>query len=104
IGQYNPSVLSTEVYPPASILPNIVGSPMLSQYQATLRNSRPRSLVINGDTVTTPQVDLGPPAPNDKIPGGYSRLQLFAESPGGVTTPASFFPSLENINKIGDNP
>jgi hypothetical protein len=103
-GQYNTSVLSAEVSPPASILPNIVGSPILSQYQATIRSTRQRSLLINGETVTTPQVDLGPPATNDKIPGGYSRLVLSAQSPNGFTTPASFFPSLNNINKLGDDP
>jgi hypothetical protein len=104
IGQYNVSTLSAEVGPPNSILPNIAGSPMLSTYQGVIRNTRQRMLTIGADTLTTPQVDFQPLSSNNKIPGGYSRIDLSAQSPSGVATPAPFFPSLENINKIGDNP
>lgn len=102
-GHWNTSILSTEVGPPDSILPNIIGSPMISQYQAQIRNRQARSLTVNGETLNTPQVDLTDL--NPKVPGGYTKVPLTMQAPGfGVTTPPSYFPSLDDVNKLGDNP
>lgn len=98
-GQWNTSILTTL---PGSSLPNIVGSPMIAQHQAVIRNTQTRHLTVGGQTYRTPQVDFQPL--NTALPAGYSRLTLDVLSGNGVSPNPVFFPSLDNMNNWADNP
>jgi autotransporter-associated beta strand protein len=72
-GQYNVPIL---VGNQGDGLPNIVGSPILSQYRATIQNSVPQHLTVGGVVSQTPKVTLS--AFSTTIPAGYSKLTLKA--------------------------
>ncbi|CAN5350666.1 hypothetical protein BH09PLA1_BH09PLA1_16050 [soil metagenome] len=98
-GQWNAAILTGRE---GSALPNILGSPMAAQYQTVIRNSQTRHLNVGSITYRGPSVDLQ--AKNTALPAGYSRLTLGVESVNGVSPDPVFFPSLENINNVADNP
>ncbi|MBC8106512.1 MAG: retropepsin-like domain-containing protein [Anaerolineae bacterium] len=99
-GQWNAAILSAQEAD--SVLPNIIGSPMAAQYQTVIRNSQTRHLTVGSRTYRGPSVTLQ--AKDTALPAGYSRLTLGVESVNGVSPDPVFFPSLENINNVADNP
>ena len=98
-GQWNASILTGRE---GSALPNIIGSPMAAQYQTVIRNSQTRHLNVGSTTYRGPSVTCKRRTP--ALPAGYSRLTLGVESANGVSADPVFFPSLENINNVADNP
>jgi hypothetical protein len=98
-GQWNAAILTGR---DGSALPNIIGSPMAAQYQTVIRNSQTRHLNVGSTTYRGPSVDLQ--ARNTALPAGYSRMTLGVESANGLSPEPIFFPSLENINNVADNP
>jgi autotransporter-associated beta strand protein len=81
-GQYNVPIL---VGNQGDGLPNIMGSPILSQYRATIQNSVPQHLTVNGVVSQTPKVTLG--AFSSTIPTGYSKLTLVTSDTGAPNYP-----------------
>jgi hypothetical protein len=99
-GQWNTSLVST--YEP-SILPNIIGSPMLARNQVVIRNTQPKHLTVGAETIDSPQVSLK--NLNATLPNSHwVRLTLSPESPNGVAANSTYFPSLDNFNNWADNP
>lgn len=101
-GHYNLSILTAQQ---GSSLPNILGTPLISNYQVSIFNSQPRHLTVSGKTYRTPEVTLGSHTTNP--PTGYSKLSVTAVSPlealGLITTPPSFFPDFFGLD-YADNP
>src|SRR5690242_5588640 len=54
-GQWQTSILTSE---PGSALPNLIGSPMIAQYQAVIRNSQTRRLTVGSTTFHSPNIGL----------------------------------------------
>ncbi len=98
-GQTNTAILTTL---PDSALPNIIGTPMMAQYQTVIKNSQPRQLTVAGQTYRSPNVLFQ--AQNTPRPNGYTRLPLEILSGNGVSPDPVFFPSLDNFNNWADNP
>jgi hypothetical protein len=101
VGQYNVSIVSgqSRTAPPASI-----GTPILWQNQAIIRNSQTRRLQIGSQTVRSPQVDFGAfdTNPNSTVPAGSTRVELGINSPLGSGSPPFFFYS--NALNPADDP
>ena len=99
VGQYNTSILTTET---GSVLPNIIGSPMIAQYQTVIRTSVHRTVTVGGATYHSPDVSFQPL--DTAYPSNYSRLTFDVMSPSGVAPDPVFIPSLDNFNNFADNP
>jgi hypothetical protein len=98
-GQWQTSILTSEQ---GSALPNLIGSPMVAQYQTVIRNSQTRHLTVGATTYRSPNVafqSIGTAAP-----AGYSKLTLNVQSANGVSPDPVYFPSFDNFNNFGDNP
>ncbi len=101
-GHYNVSVLSAQE---GSVLPNIVGLPMLAQYSADIRTRETRTRTVDGKTSTGPNVVLG-----NQIPGTAPRpyplkLSLTYGDPNNSATAApTFIPSISNLQNLLDDP
>jgi hypothetical protein len=98
-GQWNTALLTAQS---GSVLPNIIGSPMISQYQTVIRTSVPRTITHGANTYYSPDVSFQPL--NTPLPANYSRLTFDVMSPQGVAPSPVFFPSLDNFNNFADNP
>jgi hypothetical protein len=98
-GQTNTAILSAEE---DSILPNIIGVPMIAQYQTVIRTSVPREITHGATTYHSPDVSFQ--ALNTPYPSNYSRLTFDVMSPTGVAPNPVFIPSLDNFNNNADNP
>jgi autotransporter-associated beta strand protein len=81
-GQYNVPLLAANQ---GDSLPNLMGSPILSQYRATIQNSQQRHLTVGGTTFTTPAVTLS--NFSSTIPAGYSKLTLQTTDSGPPDSP-----------------
>ncbi len=99
-GQYNTSILTAYE---DSALPNIVGSPMLAQFQVGIRNTRPHHLVVNSQPIDSPHVTMGnidTPAPNNQ----WVRLTVTKASPSGTVATPTYIPSFDDFEDLSDNP
>jgi hypothetical protein len=88
-GHYNASVLSAAQSD--SILPNIIGAPIMAQYQVAISNSNPKSLTVGSTTYHSPQVTLTSLFSAPQLPTNYYRMTLEVQSPSGVSPVASYF-------------
>jgi autotransporter-associated beta strand protein len=70
---------------PSDQLPNVIGSPILSQYRVTIQNSQPKHLTVGGTTYKTPNVSLGDFSTS--LPTGYSKLTLVTSDSGPPDSP-----------------
>ena len=70
-GQYNSSILTTE---DGSALSNIVGAPMVAQWQAVINNSQPRHITVGTQTTVSPNVFLQ--SKTTAFPSGYFKVPL----------------------------
>jgi autotransporter-associated beta strand protein len=94
-GQYNVPIL---VGNQGDGLPNIIGSPILAQYRATIQNSVPQHLNVGGVVYQTPKVTLG--AFSTTIPTGYSKLTLKAYDSLGEGPETENSPYYINYNVL----
>jgi len=99
IGQWNTSILTAQF---GSTLPNLIGVPMVAQYQTVIRNSQTRRLTVGAQTFRSPQVDFQ--AQDTAYPSSYVRLTFDLMGPSGVSPNPVFIPSLDNFNNFADNP
>ncbi|HEY1686348.1 MAG TPA: aspartyl protease family protein [Tepidisphaeraceae bacterium] len=99
-GQWNTAVLTTQSAP--SDLPNVVGSPMASQYQTVISNSHTVRMTVNGQTLRTPEVSFQ--ANDTPLSSSYVRLSLSVQSPLGNTPDPVYIPSLDNYDNLADDP
>lgn len=81
-GQYSVPVLTAN---PEDQLPNILGSPILSQYRVTIQNTAPRHITVGGVTTRTPAVGLSDFSTS--LPSGYSKLTLKTTDAGPPDSP-----------------
>jgi hypothetical protein len=99
-GQYNGSVIYAG---PGDTLPNLLGTPIASQYTTLIDYSQPQIVEIDGQRYRTPElqlVELG------SAPRPTRRIGMRLEA-GETSFPApAFFPDVGNlnINDLGDNP
>jgi hypothetical protein len=98
-GQWQTAILTAE---PTSALPNLIGSPMIAQYQTVIRNSQTRHLSVGSTTFRSPNVSFQ--ALNTAMPAGYSKLTLNVQSANGVSPNPVFFPSFDDFDNLADNP
>ena len=81
-GHWNVPVLTTEE---DSVIPTVIGQPILSQWQVKIQNTQTRHIDVNGSTYRGPSVtlqDLG-----TTIPAGYSKLTLNTSDVGPPDAP-----------------
>jgi hypothetical protein len=91
-GQTNTAILyATD---PDSVLPNVIGAPILAQYQVAIRNSQPQTLQVGATTYRSPNVTMTPLETAPAFPSNYSRLTLEVLSPNGVSPTASYIPTI----------
>ena len=95
-GQYNVPIL---VGNQGDGLPNIMGSPILAQYRATIQNSVPQHLSVGGVVYQTPKVTLG--AFSTTIPAGYAKLTLKAFDSAAGSSETEDSPYYLNFNVLG---
>jgi Aspartyl protease len=91
IGQYNVSIVGANN--PASLLPDVVGLPLLTQYTTVIRADQRRQIVVGGEVFESPEVRMlpfgDPGIPNITL---TAPLQLL---PGAAfASPPAFFPNL----------
>jgi len=91
VGQYNVSIVGAN--DPASLLPDVVGLPLLSQYTTVIRADQRREIVVGADVFESPQVELLPFG-DPGIPSiiRHAPLQLLPGS--AFASPPAFFPNL----------
>jgi hypothetical protein len=99
-GQTNVSVVRTQ---PQSTLPNIVGTPMLAQHAAIIRNSQTRRLVTPRGVIKSPDIELATLGTTAGLP---QKLNLsLIDFNGANATDPTFFPDIAgSINDLLDNP
>ena len=101
VGQYNVSVLSAGS---SSVLPSVVGMPMLSQYTTVIRVDQPQEVTVGGETYESPLVDLVPFG-DASIPSYPRFAPLFMEDGDAFLSPPAYFPSLDLFGgNLDDNP
>ncbi len=100
VGQYNVAIISAD---PASVLPNVIGMPLLSQHATVIRVDQQHEVSVGGETFTSPQVDLLPFG--DALIPAMPRFAPMTMEPGDAfLNPAAFFPSLDLFGDLSDNP
>jgi hypothetical protein len=95
-GQYNVPVLLGNQ---GDGLPNIMGSPILAQYRATIQNSVPQHLTVGGVVSQTPKVTLS--AFTTTIPSGYAKLTLKSFDSFAEGTETEDRPYYLNLSGLG---
>jgi hypothetical protein len=103
-GQYNTSILGAQ---PGSALPNIIGAPIIAQYQTVISNSQTRHITLgNGTVVRSPSIAFQ--TLNTAAPSNYSRLTLDVMSVNGVTPDPAFLPDPLSVlignGNLANNP
>ena len=101
VGQYNVTVVGAE--DPTSLLPDVVGLPLASQYTSVIRTDQRMEIVVGADTYESPNIELlpfgDPGIPNYSLHAPLSLL------PGAAfASPPAFFPGFENLEDFHDNP
>ena len=101
VGQYNVTVVGAE--DPNSILPDVVGLPLASQFTTVIRTDQRKEIVVGADTFESPNIELLPfgdlSIPNYTLQAPLSLL------PGAAfASPPAFFPGFENLEDFHDNP
>ncbi len=91
IGQYNVAIVGAN--DPASLLPDVVGLPLLSQYTTVINADQRQEIVVGSDIFESPEVQMlpfgDPGIPNIML---KAPLQLL---PGAAfASPPTFFPNL----------
>lgn len=100
-GQWNTAILAAQE---GSALPNIIGTPMMAQYQTVIRNSQTRRLTVGGQTLQSPTVsfqDVDTPVPSTT---DYVHLSLELVSANGLSPDPVFIPTMVNYNNVADDP
>ncbi len=100
VGQYNVSVLSAD---PASLLPNVVGMPLLSQFTTVIQVDQQHEVTVGGESFVSPQVDLLPFG-DLSIPTMPRFAPMTLEPGSAFLSPPAFFPSLDIFGDLSDNP
>lgn len=99
VGQIHTSVLTAG---PGSVLPSIIGVPMLGHYAADIKNSQTRRLTTSTGAVRSPAVNF---VPHGDATQYQFRLELDLQDPlGSSTSGPTFFPSLDDFDDFSDNP
>ncbi len=103
-GQWNTPILSARSN---SILPNLIGTPLLSHYQVVISNSNTRRLTVDGSTYRSPDVTFQ--ARHTALPdSSWVRLDLTAASANGVSQDPMFVPDFTQFTEphpnFADNP
>ncbi|MEM8782914.1 MAG: retropepsin-like aspartic protease [Planctomycetota bacterium] len=93
--------------PPGSVLPNVIGLPMMSTHTTVIRNSQPQFVSHQGETFRAPAVeflDLGDPIPSDFT--RRAALGLEVNSTFGTTEPLYVFNVANALNgdPLHENP
>jgi hypothetical protein len=81
-GQTNMPILTTQQ---GSVIPNIIGSPMLAHWQVKIENSKTRHINVGSTTFRGPS--LTAQALGTSIPAGYSKLTLTTTDNGPPPDP-----------------
>ncbi len=100
VGQWNIPILSTRSSP-QSALPNIIGSPMIAQHEAVIRNSLTRRINYNGTVYRSPEVDFEPldtPETSDYV--RFSNTDVL--SGNGVAADPAYLPNVLGNNWAND--
>ncbi len=101
VGQYNTSILSAGA---SSVLPNVVGMPLLSQFATVINVEQTHQVTVAGETFNSPQVELLPFG-DINIPTMPRYAPLFMEPGSAFLTPPAFFPTLDIFGGgLSDNP
>jgi hypothetical protein len=91
IGQYNVSIVGAD--DPASILPNVVGLPLASQYTTVINADQRKEIVVGAEVFESPEVQMlpfgDPGIPSITL---TAPLQLLPGS--AFASPPAFFPNL----------
>jgi aspartyl protease len=91
VGQYNVSIVGADN--PASLLPDVVGLPLATQYTTVIRADQRKQIVVGSDVFESPDIQMlpfgDPGIPNITL---TAPLQLL---PGAAfASPPAFFPNL----------
>lgn len=99
-GQIHTAVLTAT---PDSVLPSIVGVPMLAHYAVNIRNSDTRRIVKpDGSAVRTPNIDF---VSHGAGTVHQFKLSLDLRDPlGAAASEPAFIPSFEDFQDFSDNP
>ncbi len=100
-GQYNVTVVGADN--PVSILPNVVGLPLASQYATVIRTDQRKQIVVGAETYESPNIELlsfGDAA----IPDYTLRAPLSLLPGAAFASPPFFFPGFENLEDFHDDP
>ena len=99
-GQFQTAVMTA---PTGSVLPSVIGTPMLGQYAVNMRNSQTRRIVKpDGSVIRTPNIEFTDHGAGAQYP---LKLSLRMQDPNGAASAdPAFFPSFENFDNFSDNP
>ena len=103
VGQYNVAIVGAD--DPVSILPDVVGLPLASQYTTVIRADQRKQITVGPDVFESPQLDLLPFG-DAGIPNIIRRAPLSLLPGSAFATPPVFFLNLglSNPNDFHDNP
>jgi hypothetical protein len=101
VGQYNVTVVGATN--PNSILPDVVGLPLASQYTTVINVNQRKEIMVGGDVFESPDIKLlefdDPNIPTYSLQAPLSLL------PGeAFAAPPFFFPGFDNLEDFHDNP
>jgi hypothetical protein len=99
-GQYHTSVLTAY---PGSVLPSIIGVPMLAQYDVNIRNSQTKRIVKpDGSVVRTPSIDFVNQGAGAHL---TYRMTVTMQDPlGAATADPAFFPGFGDLEDFSNDP
>lgn len=103
VGQYNVSVVGAE--DPASILPDVVGLPLASQYATVIRTDQRKEIVVGSEVFESPNIELLPFG-DAGLPTYINEATLFLLPGSAFASPPAFFPNLDilGVEDFHDNP
>ncbi len=101
VGQYNVTVVGAEE--PESILPDVVGLPLASQYTTVIRADQRYEVVVGSQTYESPSVELY--SFGDSSIPDYTMYAPLSLLPGSAFASSPFFfPGFDNLEDFHDNP
>ena len=101
VGQYNVSVVSAD--DPSTLLPDVVGLPLASQYATVIRTDQRKQIVVGTDVYESPNVELLP-FDDPSLPNYTNEATLFLLEGAAFSTPPFFLIGFDNLEDFHDNP
>ncbi|MEZ6189964.1 MAG: aspartyl protease family protein [Phycisphaerales bacterium] len=103
VGQYNVAIVGAT--DPSSILPDVVGLPLASQYSTVINTTQRKEIVVGGDVYESPDIKLLPFG-DPNLPDYSIHAPLLLQPGTAFASPPLFFPNLDilSVDDFHDNP